>query len=60
MPVIVAPLDYSTWLNPHSDSPALLNLIRGFSPAEMKLRPVSRLVNSPTHDSPDCIATLAD
>lgn len=60
MPVIIPPADYSTWLDPHSDSPALLMLIRAFAPDEMKLRTVSRLVNSPTHDSPDCVAPLAE
>ncbi len=56
MPVILAPEDYETWLDPDLQAPEpLLALLRPFESSEMKLDPVSTRVNSPRHDDPSCI-----
>jgi putative SOS response-associated peptidase YedK len=56
MPVILPPESYSAWLDPEERSPAsLTNLLAPYPAEEMDAYPVSRLVNSPQNDVPECV-----
>ncbi|MCZ6678042.1 MAG: SOS response-associated peptidase [Candidatus Poribacteria bacterium] len=56
MPVILPPESYEQWLDPCQQPPDRLNeLLTPYPPEEMVAYPVSRLVNSPQNDLPDCI-----
>jgi putative SOS response-associated peptidase YedK len=56
MPVILAKAHESAWLDPAVQSAAdVLPFLVPYSAAEMEAYPVSRLVNSPENNSPDCI-----
>lgn len=56
MPVILPPEHYDLWLNPNEVQPEKLNPILTPYPAEDTiLYPVSRKVNSPANDTPECI-----
>lgn len=57
MPVILEPDSYQQWLDPSDQSPTQLDgLLKSYPAEEMEAYPVSRLVNRPSNDSPDCIA----
>lgn len=59
MPVILQQEDYSTWLNPDIHEP--LQLYRLFQPSpsgSLAAFKVSTIVNSPAHESPECIAPV--
>jgi putative SOS response-associated peptidase YedK len=59
MPVILRPEVYALWLDPAEASPEKLNPLMNPYPAEeMEAYPVSRLVNSPQNDVPDCIVPV--
>ena len=59
MPVILPPEDYSTWLQPGEVNPELLDpLLRPYDPKKMMAYPVSRFVNNPRNEAPDCILPL--
>ena len=59
MPVILEPDGYDQWLDPNDQSPKQLEgLLRSYPAEEMEAYPVSRLVNRPSNDSPDCIAPV--
>lgn len=56
MPVILTKEAEAVWLDPTIQEPArLLPLLTPYPAGDMDLYPVSRLVNSPENDSPDCI-----
>jgi putative SOS response-associated peptidase YedK len=56
MPVILPRSQQSTWLNPAIQTAAdVLPLLVPYAAADMEAYPVSRLVNSPENNSPDCI-----
>ena len=56
MPVILEPDGYDQWLDPSDQSPRQLEgLLTQYPAEEMDAYPVSRLVNRPSNDSPDCI-----
>ena len=56
MPVILEEEEYDLWLNPAEQAPAELNhLLKPYAAEEMTAYPVSRLVNQPKNDSPECI-----
>lgn len=56
MPVILAPDYYEQWLDPKVQKPELLQpLLQPYHPEEMTAYAVSTKVNSPRHDSPECI-----
>jgi putative SOS response-associated peptidase YedK len=60
MPVILRPENYAAWLDPHTQDPAILKpLLRPTPSDEIDLYPVSKRVNSPKNDDPQCIAPLA-
>ena len=57
MPVILPRTAYDAWLDPAVASPdTLAPLLAPYPSGEMEARAVSPFVNSPTHDSPECIA----
>lgn len=57
MPVILEPDAYNLWLDPSDQPPKQLDgLLKPYPADEMEAYPVSRLVNRPSNDSPDCIA----
>ena len=59
MPVILPREAENLWLDPKIQGPAqLLTLLKPYPAEEMEASPVSRLVNSPQHDTPDCILPI--
>lgn len=59
MPVIVEPADYDLWLVPGPKPETARHLLRPFPAERMAAYPVSTLVNSPRHDSPQCLMPLS-
>jgi len=60
MPAIVDPQQFDLWLDPAVQEPKILTGLLGPWPAEkMVAYPVSTVVNSPRHDSPECIERAA-
>jgi putative SOS response-associated peptidase YedK len=56
MPVILPSEAYSQWLDPSEQRPEdLQKFLKPYPAEEMKAFPVSRLVNSPENDTPQCI-----
>lgn len=54
MPVILASEDYEKWLDPkNNDTAALAELLKPCAPELIEFYPVSRAVNSPSHDGPE-------
>lgn len=61
MPVIFAPGAEALWLDPTiQDLARLLPLLMRYLADKMEAYPVSRLVNSPWHDTPDCIVPIRE
>jgi putative SOS response-associated peptidase YedK len=59
MPVILQQQDYSLWLDPQVQTPEpLQQLLQPYPSEAMMAYPVSTVVNSPKHNSPDCIKPL--
>lgn len=60
MPVILAPNTYDQWLDPTLRDPERLKpLLQPYPATFMDSYPVSSQVNSPRHNSPDCIQAIA-
>jgi len=60
MPVILQQQHYPLWLDPEEKDPQELANVMGPYPAEnMTAYPVSRMVNSPANESPQCIVPVA-
>jgi putative SOS response-associated peptidase YedK len=56
MPVILRREDEGEWLSPENTEPEhLLPLLRPYPASEMATYPVSRMVNSPSNDTPDIL-----
>jgi putative SOS response-associated peptidase YedK len=56
MPVILAPKDYSRWIDPSSQLPNQLeHLLVPYAAEDMKAYPVGMLVNNPANDNPECL-----
>ncbi len=59
MPVILAPGDYATWLNPDNQATAeLQQLLRPYPAEAMAAHPVSTRVNTPRHDDPALVEPI--
>jgi len=59
MPVILPEKSINEWLDPdNKDTVALKKLLVSYPTKEMKAYPVSKFVNSPKNDSPECIKPL--
>lgn len=58
MPVILAPPDYDIWLDPTvQQTETLQAMLMPYPPESMEAYPVSRLVNNPRNDIPQCVET---
>jgi putative SOS response-associated peptidase YedK len=56
MPVIIAKEKSDLWLDPEmKDQETLLDLLKPYPAGDMEAYPVSRRVNSPGYNSPECI-----
>ena len=61
MPVILHPRDYALWLDPEAEDVNVLSgLFDPYPAGEMEAYPVSRYVNSPQNEGPDCIEPLGE
>jgi len=59
MPAILKPDVYEQWLSPgEADTDALSKLLKPYPAASMTAHAVSRLVNKPENDSPQCLAPV--
>jgi len=59
MPVILTGEAEAVWLDPTIQEPArLLPLLKPYPAQEMEAYPVSRLVNLPTYDAPECVLPI--
>jgi putative SOS response-associated peptidase YedK len=59
MPVILDRENFDLWLDPKvGDAAKLQSLLVPHSVDDFETFPVSRVVNSPAHDRPDCIEPL--
>jgi putative SOS response-associated peptidase YedK len=59
MPVILMPDDYDRWLDPNEQEAAKLKeLLRPLGDDLMVGHPVSKLVNNPRNDRPECVAPV--
>lgn len=58
MPVIVPAAGRAGWLAADTAAPALGTLLRPYPEDEMEVYPVSRFVNAPRNDGPECIRRL--
>lgn len=60
MPVILHKEDYDLWLSPDEEPPAVLQaLLKPYDPDVMTAYPVSKMVNRPNNDVPECIEPVA-
>lgn len=58
MPVILNRAQYNSWLNPvHYNRAQLASMLVPYS-GRLEIYPVSRRVNSPAHDGPECMARI--
>lgn len=55
MPVILRQEDEEVWLDPKTSLERAERLLAPYPATEIESHPVSTLVNSPSHDSPDCL-----
>jgi len=58
MPVILASQDYYQWLGPDVPTDSLRALLKPYAADEMEAFPVSRLVNNPRNDIPQCVEPI--
>jgi putative SOS response-associated peptidase YedK len=59
MPVIMDEKNFDQWLDPgYKETEKLSKLLKPYPAAKMKAYPVSRLVNSPKNDVPECLKPL--
>jgi putative SOS response-associated peptidase YedK len=61
MPVILAPEDFDLWLDPKIEDAARLQALLRPAPNDiLETYPVSKLVNSPVNEMPNCIERLVE
>ena len=58
MPVIIAPEQYSQWLDAMTTPEALQQLLHPYAASAMQGYPVSTAVNKPTYEHPECVNSL--
>ncbi|ACL02824.1 protein of unknown function DUF159 [Desulfatibacillum aliphaticivorans] len=59
MPVILQPQAWASWLDPQNQNPGELNnLLENNFMGEIQTWPVSKAVNSPSHNDPNCMAPI--
>lgn len=60
MPVVLRGLDVDTWLHPQATKEQLLALLLPQPFDSLVIEPVSKLVNNPRNDLPECVLRLAE
>jgi putative SOS response-associated peptidase YedK len=56
MPVILTRKAYDKWLDPElQDAAKLEGLLQPYAGKDLKVRPVSTVVNNPRHEGPECV-----
>jgi len=60
MPVILASQDYDQWLDPTTQTDLLRALLKPYEADEMEAYAVSKMVNNPRNDTPQCIALISN
>jgi putative SOS response-associated peptidase YedK len=55
MPVLITPADYTLWLDPSTPPEQALKLLTPYSGKDLIMYPISRKINNPRYDAPDCI-----
>ncbi len=55
MPALLAEAGRDAWLNPGASRDTLQGLLRPYPGEDLRARPVSRLVNTPANDRPECV-----
>ena len=58
MPVILPPEDHDLWLSKATPPTNLIKLLKPAAEDVLAMYPVSKLVNSPRYDQPDCIESV--
>lgn len=58
MPVVLHGLALDLWLQPQAQRDQLLDLLRPRPLEQLVIDPVSKLVNNPRHDRPECVERL--
>ena len=58
MPVILPPEDHDLWLSKAAQPTSLIKLLKPAAEGVLAMYPVSKLVNSPRYDQPDCIESV--
>ena len=59
MPVILLPDHYDLWLDPTVQNPdEVSSLLKPYNQDDLTAYPISKLVNRPANDTPDCIQSL--
>lgn len=59
MPAIVRPEDYEIWLDPEAPPNVLIGILQPLPDGLLEARAVTRRLNNPRFDSPECIEPLA-
>jgi putative SOS response-associated peptidase YedK len=57
MPVILAPEDYGTWLDPTTPAEQLHAMLRSYPAEAMEAVPVGSYVSNPRNEGPGCLAS---
>ncbi len=58
MPVILKPEDEDIWLNPETNVDMLSKMLSPYPDEKIEAYPVSKFVNSPRNDTPECVKHL--
>ena len=58
MPAILLPKDEAAWLDPTSDTEQLSQMLGPYANDELEAYEISKLVNSPQNDTPDCFSPV--
>lgn len=59
MPVILDPADFTTWLDSATPPEVLTSLLRPYPAERMRCYAVSKTVNSPGHNTAECLTPIA-
>jgi putative SOS response-associated peptidase YedK len=59
MPVILDPKDYGLWLSDSEELDPLVKLMKPYPENELEAYEVSKLVNKPGNETPECVVPLA-
>lgn len=60
MPALLKPEEWSLWLDPRTPLETVQDLLRPYPDEELRAYPVTRYVNDPRHEGPECIRPLEE